>query len=377
MQQNLTPIDTIDKLKEDFRKLRKLEISLYTGRYDLYEYIKLINNEINKRIDSTKKYFPVWINFKHIRTAFVCPDKLDFESEGKRFSGNRDMFPFHKYLYWKTPEELGNILASDDKLLKVLYKNGGETFNESERVIDTSDAVKNNIHSFVREGIKIQIFIDGENADPYRFTSMINGLSDKEVRKIDKIVVFCDAKHSTKAWTFLKRFVRSIEVELIEVERIYEEKSLVDHKLVAGVSKAYYNEGVDSVMLCSSDSDFWSVIEDVKANYIVMVESDKCGREFKELLKKHDVFYCYTDRFIQKEDDYFLETVLDDETQAVIDREINSRGFNLKKMLDEAIRHSYATLSPQRKENLYNDYLANLKINIDDQGNLKIVIDIQ
>ena len=36
-------------------------------------------------------------------------------------------------------------------------------------------------------------------------------------------------------------------------------------------SKAVYKDDVDSIILASSDSDFWSVIEDVDANYFVLI----------------------------------------------------------------------------------------------------------
>ena len=372
---DLTPIDQIDKLKDDFSRLRKIDINIYTGRKDLYEYIKLINKEIGKRIDKAKAYFPNWVNFSHIRTAFVCPQNMNYEEEGIRFSCNRNIYPYHKYFYWKFPEESGNILLSDEKVLRVLYENGGEEFRERERVVDVSDAVKENIHVFFDKVSKIQAFIDGENVDPYRFSSMIDGLTEDEIGKIDKIVVYYDVKYSTKAWRVLGRFVRGVEVELIGVERIYEEKSLVDHKLVNGVSKAVYRDGVDSVMLCSSDSDFWTVIEDVEANYIVMVESDKCGKEFKEILKDHNVFYCYTDKFIQREDDYYLETVLNMETKAIFDERINALGLNLRDILTEALRNSYAQLPPQRKDNLYNEYVKNLRVMIDDGGNISLTME--
>lgn len=372
---DLTPIDQIDRLKEDFSSLRKIDIIIYTGRNDLYEYIRLINKEIGKRIDKARPYFPNWVNFSHIRTAFVCPPNLNYEEEGIRFSHNRDFYPYRKYFYWKFAEELGNILLSDEKVLRVLYENGGEEFRERERVVDVSDAVKENIHIFFNKGSRIQAYIDGENVDPYRFSSMINGLTEEEIRKIDKIIVYYDVKYSTKAWMILRRFVRGVEVELIGVERIYEEKSLVDHKLVAGVSKAVYKDGVDSVMLCSSDSDFWTVIENVEANYIVMVESDKCGKEFKDILKEHDVFYCYTDKFIQKEEDYYLETVLNMETKSILDERINALGINLRDILAEALRNSYAQIPPQRKENLYNEYVKNLRVVIDDDGTISLTME--
>ena len=106
-----------------------------------------------------------------------------------------------------------------------------------------------------------------------------------------------------------------------------------------------------------------------------MVESDKCGKEFKDILKEHDVFYCYTDKFIQKEDDYYLETVLNMETKSILDERINALGINLRDILAEALRNSYAQIPPQRKENLYNEYVKNLRVVIDDDGTISLTME--
>ena len=110
-------------------------------------------------------------------------------------------------------------------------------------------------------------------------------MQDHEIQKIDKIVVYYDEKYSSRAWTMLKHFTFDIEVEAIPVSRIMDDKSLVDHKLVVGISKAFYSGDVDSFILASSDSDSWAVMEDVEANYLLMVEKDKCGYDFKEILR--------------------------------------------------------------------------------------------
>lgn len=370
---DLHPIDTLDKLKDDFKALRKLGISIYTGKKDLYEYIRIINSEISKKIDLTEPFFPEWVNFHYIKFAFVCPSNYSYEAEGKRYSANRDIYPYHRFFNWPNAEEVGNILLTDEKLLKVLYKNCGEVFIESERVIDTSELVKQNIHDFIHEGIRIQIFIDGENVNPYRFSSMINSLSDDEVKKIDKIIVYYDSQFSSKAWVVLRRFVRGIEVDLREVKRLIEGKSLVDHKLVAAVSKAVYSENIDSIVLCTSDSDFWAVIEEIdRAKYLVMIESEKCGHEFKDKMRQHDIFYCYIDKFILPEKDRFLDTVLEMEAQRILNETINSSKFNLKTIFKEAIRSSFAEISPQRTKNIYENYANKLKLIIDDDGTIHL-----
>lgn len=366
------PIYKIECFEDDFKDLKKFNLDITTGRSDLDEYLKKINEEISKRIDNTKALFPDWIKFNHIKAAFNMPSNI--EPERKKYQSNQGCYPFKRYFFWKEPHEAGNILSSDDKLLSVIYLSNGDYFTDSDKVCDVSDRVKDNIYDFIENGNKVQFFIDGENTDPYRFAAAIDSLNNEELDKIDKIVVYTDAVYTSNAWKMLKHFVYGIETQIIEVERLMESKSLVDHKLVAGVSKAVYKEDVDSIILCSSDSDFWAVIEDVSANYLVMVEEEKCGFDFKDVLRKHNIFYCYLDRFRTPENDKFFETVFAKELQKEIDMKFEGISINANEIFLNAIRCSRAQISDQERENLYKNYILKLRIETDENGNLHICV---
>ena len=368
---NYTPIYKIESLEESFKGLKKLDIDIVTGRSDLVEYIKITNEEITRRLDRIKALFPDWVNFKHIKNAFTMPK--DIETEAKKFMTNQNFYPYKRYFNWRTPYEAGNILLSDEKILDIIYLSNGAYFSESNKVVDASDTVKNSINNFIQLGQKVQIFIDGENTDPYKFVAALNSLTDEEIDKIEKIVVYYDKKYSTRAWQALKHFAYDIPVEANAVERLLDDKSLVDHKLVAGVSKAVYQDRVDSIILCSSDSDFWSVIEDVRANYLVMAEVEKCGYDFKEVLREHDIFYCYLDRFIVPEDNQFFRMVFKKEFQQQLDTAINDLNISLKSLFRAAVRESRATISEQERENIFKEYTEKLQIRLNN-GIIQIVV---
>lgn len=367
---NFTPIYNIEFLKDDFKSLNRLDISINTGRNDLNEYLKIINEEIAKRIDTAKDFLPEWINFSYIRNMFKMPSNIKVECE--KFQSNQNCYPYKRYFNWSKPYEEGNILSTDVKLLNVIYESNGDLFSDINKVMDASDNVKNNINDFISRGSKIQIFIDGENADPYRFASMIDSLKDYEIDKIDKIIVYYDEVYSCKAWEMLKHFSSGIAVEPVPVERIKDDKSLVDHKLVAGVSKSIYKDDVDSIILVSSDSDFWAVIEDVPANYLVVVESDKCGHDFKDVLRKHNIFYCYMDKFIEYENNRFFEFVFKNELKALITA--STVLPNANEMVDNALINSRTAISKTEKENLFKKYIKGLKLDVDSDGNLIIML---
>lgn len=371
MNTTFVPLDKTDLFKEDFKVLNRMSVYIITGNSDINEYLKRINSEILKRIDRTERLFPEWVRFRHIRAMFIMP--VNTEEESKKFQANQSFYPFQRYFNWREPCDCGYILATDQDLLSVIYMNGNEVFTDNDRVCDASDNVKNNINEFINRSSKIQVFIDGENADPYRFASAIESLKDHEIEKINKIVVYYDSEHTTKAWTMLKHFTYGIEVETVPVERIVENKSLVDHRLVMGVSKAIYKDDVDSVILVSSDSDFWSVIdasEDVR--YLVMVESEKCGHEFKTLLRDKDVFYCYLDKFITPDDDRFFNIVFRSELEKII----SDRFFlgNARELLTSVLRSCRAGVSKAEEDMLFDKYIKTLTLKINSDGEFVLEI---
>ena len=67
---------------------------------------------------------------------------------------------------------------------------------------------------------------------------MFDSLKGYEIQKIDKVVVYYDELNSSKAWLQLKFFTYNVEVGTV-VERIKEDKSLVDHKLLPVFQKQY------------------------------------------------------------------------------------------------------------------------------------------
>lgn len=98
------------------------------------------------------------------------------------------------------------------------------------------------ILQFVENGsrnLTFRILFDGENCDPYRLAAMFDSLNGYEIQKIDKVVVYYDELNSSKAWLQLKFFTYNVEVGTVVVERIKEDKSIVDHKLLPVFQKQY------------------------------------------------------------------------------------------------------------------------------------------
>lgn len=101
--------------------------------------------------------------------------------------------------------------------------------------------------------------MDCENADPYKFYGMLDSLNREALLgQVSKLIFYNDI-HASTAWKMLNRFTE-IPVEHHMTERIKENKSLVAPHLIAGVCREHYENGVDSVVFVSSDSDYWALI---------------------------------------------------------------------------------------------------------------------
>ena len=129
---------------------------------------------------------------------------------------------------------------------------------------------------------------------------------------------------------------------------------------------------MDSIILASSDSDFWSVIEDVDANYFVLLEKTKYGSDFKSLLWNNNIFYCYLDKFMTPEKDKFFDTVVKKELEKVI---ANSFVLpNAEQIFREALTQTRASLSSTARDHLYNTTMNNLKLVLNSNGSFSIEI---
>ena len=77
--------------------------------------------------------------------------------------------------------------------------------------------------------------MDCENADPYKFCATLRNLDKQVLGKISKIILYDDI-HSASAWKILDAYVNT-PVEHVLIERVKQNKSLVDIRLTGGVCR--------------------------------------------------------------------------------------------------------------------------------------------
>lgn len=203
----------------------------------------------------------------------------------------------------------GNILYNDLKFLKLLYAANGDSFQAGRYVIDAKETTKENVYYFLNEAENVTIFVDCENVDPYSFASTILNLNNDELSKIKKIVLYDDVNTST-AWDYISDII-NIPVEKKDIERILDNKSLVDITMTAGVCEEYYKYNVESIILASSDSDFWALIKQLpNARFLVLNEFRKTSNAIIDQLDKHQIQHCFMSDFAQDKVQQFKSDVL-------------------------------------------------------------------
>ena len=154
------------------------------------------------------------------------------------------------------------------------------------------------------------------------------------------------------------------------IERIKQNKSLVDIKLTARACQEHYKNDVDSFVIVSSDSDYWGLISSLPdAHFLVMIEREKCGPDMKEALADAGIFYCYLDDFYSGNSEDIKKNALFKEMYRWID---NSIHLNVNDMFDAALRNTRIEMSPAERRQFYEKHIKHMTLQIDENGNVGI-----
>lgn len=268
------------------------------------------------------------------------------------------------------PEDHGSILYTDGKFLGIIYRQHNDIFTDFTKYKDAHSETKNNIYDFIDRSYKTAIAVDCENSDVYKLYSVLKNLNQDELSKIEKIVLY-DDYHTTSGWDWLEKFTK-IPIEHIEVNRVTDQKSLVDIKMTAGVCTDYYENNITSFILVSSDSDYWGLISTLtKAEFLVMYEHSKCGQAIKRALSEHNIYYCSIDDFCSGNIEELKKAVLFSCLEKYLPEIISLNGKELVRKIYEEARIS---ASEKEMENFYDRYIKTLRLRVDNDGNFTVEI---
>ena len=368
---NLHNIEWYDK--DNFKQLEKWGFTIIQANCRSEKYMQDLTRLINENIDKCSHLFYDWLNWEYIRDLFFVPKynkngvmKVEFN----KYMANIEHYPFQMYIHWQ-PAEVGSIIYSDRKFLKIIYGQHNDSFTDYTKYRDADDETRNNIYNFIDSTEKTAIAVDCENSDPYKLYSVLKGLNQEELAKIEKITLY-DDPNTTAGWDWLSKFTQ-IPVEHIEIDRVTDRKSLVDVRMTASVVTDFYRDGITSFIIVSSDSDFWGLIESLpKAKFLVMYEYEKCGTAIKNALAQHGIYYCAIDDFCTAGTEELKRAVLFAELEKHLPSLIGENPLELTHKIYEATK---VTATMKEMENFCNRYVKTLRLKVNSEG--KFVIEIQ
>lgn len=356
------PKDALEQLSKDGVECIK------KGNKSVAKHIIEINRIISDRINNCKNLFPIWLNWDYVRDLFVMKNGFTVEgvnAEKQIFYDNREKYPFQMYINWVYDGKGGRILHNDRVIVCVMYEQHGEKFGDRSRVCDADEEVKEEVYNFITSSGKTVIAVDCENSDPYKMCATLKNLSDKYTSKISKIILIDDI-HASSAWKILEYYT-PIPVEYKLIERVKKGKSLVDITLSSVICREYYTSGADSVILFSSDSDYWGLASSMpEMKFHVMVERGSFAEEYRVAIEESGMSYCYID-------DFFTGNALEIKYKAILKElgsSLKSIKINVNNLLDGALSTTRAELSPAERKQFYDKYLKRLTVEVDDNGNV-------
>lgn len=360
-------LDRHELYKADVAEIVKRGVDFIKVNSNTNEYIIWTNSLIESYFSKIKDLFPSWVNLTYIKSIFLMPNGRSIKSvcaESSSYRENYLLYPYGRYINFRFSKNTGNILYNDEKFLVLLYKQNGKEFKEHSKVRKASDNTKTKITEFLNNQNKVIIVVDCENSDVFKLASAITQLSKTNVKKITKIVLFDDI-NTTSAWKYLQT-ITGIPVEYILVERIKHNKSLVDMKICAEVTKEVYKNNVLSFILASSDSDYWGMISSLpEANFLLLIEDGKCSESIKNALDENDTPFCNLDLFGTGETERLKNTVIEN----AIDRSLLGLPlYNLHEIIEDCCDGLKINVSNEEKENLYQKYSKRIKFKLNANG---------
>lgn len=361
---DIVPMECIQQLSMDGVQFIKKSSTM------LCQHIVEINRLISDRINNCKGLFPIWLNWLYVRELFIMPNGLTEEgtkTAADVYYSNLRLYPYQMYINWM-PEEQGNILYNDKKFVTLLYRWHGDEFTEYSKVSDVSSYVKGNIYDFIEDSKKVVIVVDCENSDPYKLSASLKNLDSEYTSKVTTIILFDDI-HTASAWGILEKYT-TIPVEHMMIDRIKQNKSLVDIKLSVRTSQEHFQNGVDSFIIVSSDSDYWGLISSLPdARFLLMIEREKCGPDMKNALADAGIFYCFLDDFYSGNSEDVKMGALFMEIRNYLDDSIH---LNVEDMMDAVLRKTRIDMTPAERRQFFDKHIRQMTLDINSAGDVRI-----
>ena len=336
----------------------------------LAHHIIEINRLIADRINNCSSLYPMWINWNYVKNLFIMPNGLTEQgtAEGAASYYNvMERLPYRVYLNYK-PVSDDYLFYNDRVFVSNLYESNNDYFEDKSKTADVNDTIKNSVYDFIEDSGKLIVMVDCENADPYAMYSVFQNLDMEYLGKIRNVILIDDV-HANIAWHILDENLK-VPVEHIMLERLKDNKSLADITLTSRTCQEFYQNGVDSFIIVSSDSDYWALIKSIpSARFLVMIEHEKCSVDMKNALAASGVFYCYTDDFYSGDTQTLKTKVILKEMYKYISEHMD---LNAREMFETAVSNSRVEMPESEKNAFYDRYVRRLYAEIEKDGTVRL-----
>ena len=157
--------------------------------------------------------------------------------------------------------------------------------------------------------------------------------------------------------------------------RIKQDKSLVDAVLISRTCQEHYQNEVDSFVICSSDSDFWALVQSLPmASFLFLVQRDCFGEGLKSALSNTGIFYAYLEDFYEGNAQPLQTDALLREVSNTIDKALH---LNLQDVFQKALERTRLSLTAREQAQFFQQYMKTIRLVIEDNGCARLALNIK
>ena len=125
-------------------------------------------------------------------------------------------------------------------------------------------------------------------------------------------------------------------------------------------------------MLCSSDSDFWALVQSLPtASFLFLVQRDRFGEGLKSALSNSGIHYAYLEDFYEGNSQAIQTDALLREVSHTLDKALR---LNLKDVFEKAMERTRLTLTAGEQTQFFQQYMKTIRLVIEDDGSARLAL---
>lgn len=334
-------------------------IVVYKENGTVANYVSLFSTFIDSKLVALKKskYIPSWLPFKSFAQFFKLGAR-GVDRAIRTYDRYRTNFPYQWWCNISAESTTNNVLGNDASFVSTLIKISGSAIPNyqqycmlGQEIVDTKDT----LFDFMKDKKNVIAAVDCENANMGVVVAAMRQLS-KEKYSISKVFLI-DDDHTLFDWENADAFVDT-PVERIQTKRLIEEKSVVDMALAVTVTKEVCMNGVDGIVLFSSDSDFLCLIDMTKnmgnVAYSVVYEVEYVNKDYLTELHNRGISLINADKFDTCDLDTLRTATSYEKCRALLDDTFKMAEVNILKTIEDMLEKDMKITDADERTKLAN-----------------------